>query len=122
MQMRCIMYLVCTAAEDEDVQKKGLVVVVMNMGPKCTDGVFLLEPSYWKIPMLVATVFPLHLDAAHCCLEKQKQSVPAKTISQLFEQMWSAMMAPRIRVRLRLYTGTYTIILESRLVSGIRAY
>jgi hypothetical protein len=68
MQMRSIMYLFCAASEDENVQKKGIVCVVMttSIGPK-SSRVSLDAVSAVKIPLLVG-VFPVRVDAANSCL------------------------------------------------------
>jgi hypothetical protein len=80
------MYLFCTAAEDEDVQKKGLVCVVMNMGPKCSR-LLLDEPSAWKIPLLMR-VFPVRVDAIHACSDKPS-SLP-ENFAKIFPHVYSA--------------------------------
>jgi hypothetical protein len=108
------MCLFCAAAEDEDVQKRGIVCLLMNMGPKCS-GLFLDGPAAWKIPMLMV-VFPVRVDAIHIISDKPSGL-------KLFPRFWSA-MRPRMRVRLRYYTGTYVlyIALESRILSGTPVY
>ena len=114
MQLRCLMYLFCTAAEDEDVQKKGIVCVVMNMGPK-TRGLLLDGRAGLKIPLLIG-VFPVRVDAMHFSVDNS--SMPANFVN-IFPHVLSA-MSHNIRVRSRYYTGTYNIILESRFLSGTR--
>jgi hypothetical protein len=49
MQMRCLIYLSSAAAEDEEVQKKG-IVGVLRVGPRCTR-ILLDDPSAVKIPL-----------------------------------------------------------------------
>lgn len=110
------MYLFCAAAEDEDVQKKGIVCVVMTLGPRCR-GLLLDVPSAFKIPPLLG-VFPVRVDAVH--LGSDRSSIPAN-FAKIFPFVWSA-MGVRMRVRSRYYIGMYNIILDSRLLSGTRSY
>jgi hypothetical protein len=101
------MYLFCAAAEDENVQKKGIVCVWMNMGPKCIglvgDKAFALKKA------LFISVFPVRVDATHICSDKS--GMPAD-FARIFTQLWST-MSRSIRVRSRYYTGTCNIVSES---------
>ena len=93
------MYLCCTAAEDEGVQKRGIVCLLMNMGPKCS-GLLLNGPTELKLPMLLGVV-PVRFDAIHIISDKPSSL-------RLLPQLWSA-IGPRIRMRSRYYTGTYVL-------------
>ena len=97
------MYLFCAAAEDEDVQKKGVVCVVINMGPQ-SSGLLLDGPATLKIPLLTG-VFPIRVDATH--VSTDNSNMPANFVN-LFPHVLSA-MGPRIRLRSRYYTGTYML-------------
>jgi hypothetical protein len=99
MQMRCLLYLSSAAAEDEEVQKKG-IVGVFRVGPACTRMLFG-GPSSLKIPVLVG-VLPVRLDAIH--FSSEKSSTPA-TFARHFAKVYSA-LSHRTGVRSRYYTGT----------------
>jgi hypothetical protein len=105
MQLRCIMYLFCAAAEDEDIQKKGFVSVVMNMGLK-NSGILLDKAALLQAPSFVR-VLPLRVDALHICNDKSR-SIPAN-FAKLFPHLWNVMATP-LRVRLRYYSGTCKIL------------
>jgi hypothetical protein len=82
MQMRCLIYLFSAAAEDEDVQKKGIVCVVMTLGPN-TSGLLLDGPAALKIPLLVG-VFPVRVDAVHISSEKSACPQNFPDFSQIY--------------------------------------
>jgi hypothetical protein len=107
--MRSLMYIFCTAGEDVDVQKRGIVCVVMNMGSKC-GGLLFEEPLALKIPLLLM-VFPVRVDATHICREKPSSSRSAHFAK--LAKLFPSAMGSRLRVRVRYYSGTYNIILES---------
>jgi hypothetical protein len=100
------MYLFSAAAEDEGVQKKG-IVCVFRVGPRCTR-ILLEDPSALKIALLVGVV-PVRLDAIH--ISSDKSSMPA-TFARHFPKIYSA-LSRRIGVRSRYYTGTCSMVLES---------
>ena len=106
MQMRCLLYIFSAAAEDEDVQKKGIVWVV-RVTPRC-GRIITDDPSSWKIPQLIG-VFPVRIHAIH--MSSDNNSLPAN-FSQTFPAMWSAVVGRRLRVRARYYTGTCSMVLE----------
>jgi hypothetical protein len=110
-----MMYIFCTAAEDVDVQKKGFVLVVMNTGPNKRGGLLLEEPFASNI-LLLLMVLPVRVDATHICSEKPSSSMTAH-FAKLLPHLWSA-MGHRLRVRMRYYSGTYSIFLESRAGCG----
>ena len=102
------MYFFCAAAEDENVQKRGFVCLVMNIGPRCRQ--FLLDGSSpWKIPQLMV-VFPIRVNAVHILSNKPSSL-------KLFPNLWSALRR-RIRLRFRYYTGTYVLYLLGILTSS----
>jgi hypothetical protein len=106
MQMRCLLYIFSAAAEDEDVQKKGIVWVV-RFTPRC-GRILLDDPSSWKLPGLIG-VFPVRIHAIH--ISSDKNSLPAFLSSKLckmFPALWSA-IGRRMRVRSRFYTGTCAV-------------
>jgi hypothetical protein len=105
MQMRCLLYLFSAAAEDEEVQKKGLVWVA-RVTPRC-GRILLDDPSSLKILQLLR-VFPVRMDAIH--ISSDENSLPAK-LCQTFPAIWRA-MGRRVRVRSRYYTGTCSMDLE----------
>jgi hypothetical protein len=112
MQMRCLIYLCSAAAEDEEVQKTG-VVFVCRVGPRCTR-ILLDDPSAVKIPLLLG-VFPFRVDAIH--VSSYKSSMPA-IFARHFAKIYSALsrqsvLGRRIGVRSRYYTGTCSMVLES---------
>jgi hypothetical protein len=104
--MRCLLYFFSAAAEDENVQKKGIVCVV-RVSPKCTR-ILLDDSSSVKVPLLLK-VIPVRVDAIH--ISGDKSSLPAK-FARLFPQMWDA-MSQCIRVRTRYYTGACRMVSES---------
>ena len=115
MQMRCLLYIFSAAAEDEDVQKKG-VVAVLRLTPRC-GRILLDDPSSWKLPKLAA-VFPVRIHAFH--ISSDNDSLPA-TLCQIFPILWSA-MGRHIRVRSRYYTGACSVQFGLKIltVSGMR--
>jgi hypothetical protein len=106
MQMRCLIYLTSAAAEDEEVQKKG-IVWLFRVGPRCTR-ILLDNPSAVKIPLLVG-VFPVRVDAAH--ISGDKSSMP-EIFARHYAKIYSA-LSRRMGVRSRYYTGTCSMVLES---------
>ena len=105
MQMRGLLYLFSAAAEDEDVQKKGIVWVA-RVTPRC-GRILLDDPSSLKIIQLIK-VFPVRIDAIH--ISSDENSLPAK-LCQTFPAIWSA-MGRHVRVRSRYYQGTCSMVLE----------
>ena len=107
--MRALMYFYSTAAKDEDVQKRGIVCVLLNMGPK-TSGLLLDGTAILKIPRLLR-VLPLRANAVHLCSDRSgKSSSTPANFGKLFPLFWKS-MGPRIQVRLRYYSGMYNVIL-----------
>ena len=111
------MYLFCAAAdEDEDVQRRGFVCLMMNIGPRCKRLLLNGSPA-WKIPLLMV-VFPIRVDAVHIISDKPSSL-------KLFPNLWNALKR-RIRLRFRYYTGTCVLyrlgILTSSRNTGLLIY
>jgi hypothetical protein len=100
------MYFFSAAAEDEELQKKGIVCVI-RVGPACTRILFG-DPSAVKVALLIG-VIPVRVDAIHVSGDKSSM---AEKIARLFPKMHS-LLSSSIRVRSRYYSGTCSMILDS---------
>jgi hypothetical protein len=67
VQLRVCWYMFWTAAEDEETQKQGVVIVLYDVGQQSAQGSSYNRNSASRIPALATWSVPLRVTAIHVC-------------------------------------------------------
>jgi hypothetical protein len=92
-RMRCLMYLVCLAANEEETQKKGIVVLWLDVGPRRA----YLDRSASGLAIPLFARMPARFSAVHVCIADCKLSA--------FWSVVRGLIAPALLTRIRFHCG-----------------
>ena len=93
-QLKAYFYLVLTALEDAETQKRGFVVILYHMGPMRSD----IDPELPREGPISGQWLPVRFCAIHLCMDNPMMKVIAKVMLVAAGQ--------EFRSRFRLHEGT----------------
>ena len=106
-QIRAYIYMILSAVEDEETQKRGLVVILYHMGKINTN----LDQDVMQEGSISDQWLPIRFSAIHECLDHPMMKVISKIIAMT--------TGPDFRARFRVHEGTHTECQYKLLTFGI---
>ena len=93
-RIRCLLYLLCLVANEENTQKKGLVVLWLDFGPQRT----YFDRSACGLATTLLGGAPARFSAFHVCVSNSK-------VTALWSSFIRPFMEPAILARIRFHCG-----------------
>jgi hypothetical protein len=97
-RMRATMYIICTIARDEEIQKKGLVSLFINKDPFRAS---VIEQGAWSIARLIYYIAPVRSVGTHFCFDEGAKIAMTMMIKTVLTTAQT-----RARVRFRFHSGS----------------